>query len=197
MYDKKNMPAPLFPTKGLKQKDSGRRREKKALIEDNLSLVSFTAKKYTGKTAEFDDLMSVGSIGLIKAADSFDPLKHVQFSTYASHCIKNEILMYLRKNTKPEVPLEKWKEEALFCSEEDLVWMEMERKINRSKLAEIADQLPSRQKKIIYLRFGLDGKLEQSQKAVAAIAGVSQSCVSKVERKFIELLKADMDNDAK
>lgn len=197
LYDKKNLSAPLFLTKGLKLEERERQKEKKALIEDNLSIVSFTAKKYTGKAAEFDDLVSVGSIGLIKAANSFDPLKNVQFSTYASHCIKNEILMYLRKNMTPEIPLEEWKEEAFFGSEEDLVWVEMERKINRGNLKEIAERLPPRQKKIIYLRFGLDGEPEQSQKNVAAITGVSQSCVSKVERKFIKLLKADMADDVK
>ena len=194
---KENAGVPLFPAKDLPEISGPGLYEKRSLVEKNLAIVTFVANKYTGRATEFEDLVSVGNIGLIKAADTFDPFKNVQFSPYASRCIENKILMYLRKNTRREVPLGNWKAERMAESGEDLVWAEMKRSIDLARVKETAKRLPPKQKKIICLRFGFGGERQRTQKEVARIAGVSQSCVSKVERKFSFLLKAAMGDDVK
>lgn len=167
---------------------------KEMLIEHNLRIVFFQAQKYAGRNAEFEDLVSIGSIGLIKAANSFDPEKKVRFATYASRCVKNEMLMYLRKGKNiREVPLEDQMHEEPGADE---VWEEAERRFDRERIEKLIGLLPHRQQRIVELRFGLNGQTEHSQKDVAKMVGVSQSHVSKTEKKFVRILKENMVNDA-
>lgn len=194
LYDKENAGAPSFADKSLPESGIG---AKRSLIEENLIIAFFVAKKYSRRADELEDLIAVGNVGLVKAAYTFNSLRKTQFSTYASRCVENEILMYLRRNMKREVLMGDWKTESLPEQGEDPVWREMEHSINIASIEETADRLPPKQKKIIYLRFGLDGKRERTQKEVARLVGVSQSNVSKVEQKFGFLLKDDLADDAK
>lgn len=178
----------------LRQIIAGDRSAKEILIERNLRIVFFAARKYAGPGAEFEDLMSIGSIGLIKAANTFDPEKNVRFSTYASRCVKNEMLMYLRRESNVEiVPFEEQ-----MCDDDaiDIVWEETERRIDRARIEELTALLPEKQRKIAILRFGLKGEKERNQKEVAEMTGVSQSYVSKTEKKFVRLLREKMAKDA-
>ncbi len=170
--------------------------EERLLVEEHLPLVVWEAKKYTGSGAEFEDLISVGSIGLLKAAGYFREDKNVKFSTYAARCIRNEILMYLRKNNRKEILLDNWEKE-LYADTRDLVWEAVEKKENHEALKKAASKLPARQKEIVWKRFGLGSGKESSQKEVAEEMGISQSCVSKAERKFTALLKKMMEKDVR
>ncbi|MEG2625680.1 MAG: sigma-70 family RNA polymerase sigma factor [Christensenella sp.] len=170
---------------------------KELLIEHNLRIVFFVARKYAGKKADFEDLMSVGSIGLIKAVNSFDSSKNIRFATYASVCIRNEILMYLRKTRNiEEIPFEdNVISDNMLGINEDTVWQETERRAIYKNVEELTSLLSPSQRKIVVLRFGLFGEKERTQKEVSEIVGVSQSCVSKVEKKFLRLLRENMVDD--
>lgn len=168
---------------------------KEALVEHNLRIVFFTAKKYAGAETEFEDLMSVGSIGLLKAVNGFDPSRNIRFTTYASKCVKNEMLMYLRKEKNViNVPLEDHIERD---NQEDEVWKETERRINCAQIEQLTELLPEKQREVAVLRFGLKGEKERNQKEVAELLGVSQSYVSKTEKKFVRILKENMIDDTK
>ncbi|MEG0584775.1 MAG: sigma-70 family RNA polymerase sigma factor [Christensenellaceae bacterium] len=173
------------------------------IIEKNAGLVIFTAKKYYNQVrnnAAFEDLVSIGSIGLIKAVHTFDASKKVKLSTYATKCIENEILMYLRRTSKQqkEVPLNEdtdfEKNNFQFnLQEEDIVWDAVEQSIDKQHLQDMIKELSPLQRKIVGLRFGLDGNYERTQQEAAKILGISQSYLSKIEKKIIRILKSKIE----
>ena len=179
---------------------------KKLLIEHNLRLVVYIAKKFDNTGVGVEDLISIGTIGLIKAINTFNPTKKIKLATYASRCIENEILMYLRRNnkTKLEVSIDEplnvdWDGNELLLSdilgtEEDTIYKDLENEAERKLLVRAINKLSSREKMIIKMRFGLDnpeGK-EKTQKEVADLLGISQSYISRLEKKIMQRLKREM-----
>ena len=174
------------------------------LIERNLRLVAHIVKKYYAQSSDQDDLISIGTIGLIKGISSFDPSKGARLATYAARCIENEILMYLRRNskTKLEVSIDEplnvdWDGNELLLSdvlgtEADTVMRPIEEDVDRSLLAAALEVLSPREKQIITLRFGLGGGKEQTQKEVADQLGISQSYISRLEKRIIQRLKKEI-----
>src|SRR6056297_2417969 len=175
---------------------------KSVLIERNLRLVVYIARKYDNTGIDIEDLVSIGTIGLIKAVNTFDVSKNIKLATYASRCIENEILMYLRKNNKKksEVSFDEplnidWDGNELKLSdvlgtEIDLIYKYIEEEVDRELLAEAMEYLTERERKIMILRFGLNKKkVELTQKEVADILGISQSYISRLEKRIIEKLK--------
>jgi RNA polymerase sporulation-specific sigma factor len=174
------------------------------LIEHNLRLVVYLAKRFENTGLELEDLVSVGTIGLIKAVGSFEPAKKIKLATYASRCIENEILMYLRKvvRRKLEVSLD----EPLNVDGEgnelllgdilgthnDAVYSEIESEVEKQLLMESISHLSEREQKIINLRFGINGRKEKTQKEVADLLGISQSYISRLEKKIINRLKKEI-----
>ena len=176
------------------------------LIERNLRLVSHIVKKYYSRTNDTEDLVSIGTIGLIKAISSFDPSKGARLATYASRCIENEILMYLRRNnkTKMEVSIDEplnvdWDGNELLLSDilgtdEDVIYRGIENEVERKLLMNAVSKLSKREKTIVRLRFGLgtvDGQ-EMTQKEVANLLGISQSYISRLEKKIMRQLKKEI-----
>ncbi len=201
------LPLPFEPeieTQMLNKLSYGDERAKAELIEHNLRLVVYIARKFENTQNDTDDLVSVGTIGLIKAINSFNVEKNIKLATYASRCIENEILMYLRRTVriKSEVsieePLNKDGEgnELLLSdvlgTDNDFVYKEIEYSVEKELLCESLKRLPEREKKIMFLRFGLSGKNEMTQKEVAQLLGISQSYISRLEKKIISRLKKDM-----
>ena len=183
-----------------------REKVKSTLIERNLRLVVYIAKKFDNTGISVEDLISIGTIGLIKAINTFNTDKNIKLATYASRCIENEILMYLRKNNKVklEVSIDEplnvvWDGNELLLSdilgtEEDCVYKSMEDEANRQMLRQAMKHLTAREKVIIDLRFGLnsrDGK-EKTQKEVADLLGISQSYISRLEKKIMKRLKTEL-----
>ena len=179
---------------------------KKTLIEHNLRLVVYIAKKFDNTGVGVEDLISIGTIGLIKAINTFNPAKKIKLATYASRCIENEILMYLRRNskTKLEVSIDEplnvdWDGNELLLSdilgtEEDTIYRDLENEAERKLLIKALNKLNSREKMIVRMRFGLDnpeGK-EKTQKEVADLLGISQSYISRLEKKIMQRLKREM-----
>ena len=179
---------------------------KKVLIEHNLRLVVYIAKKFDNTGVGVEDLISIGTIGLIKAINTFNPTKKIKLATYASRCIENEILMYLRRNskTKMEVSIDEplnvdWDGNELLLSdilgtEEDTIYKDLENEAERKLLIRALNKLNSREKLIVSMRFGLDnpdGK-EKTQKEVADLLGISQSYISRLEKKIMQRLKREM-----
>lgn len=179
---------------------------KKTLIEHNLRLVVYIAKKFDNTGVGVEDLISIGTIGLIKAINTFNPTKKIKLATYASRCIENEILMYLRRNSKTrlEVSIDEplnvdWDGNELLLSdilgtEEDTIYRDMEDEAERRLLIRALNKLNSREKLIVRMRFGLDdpdGK-EKTQKEVADLLGISQSYISRLEKKIMQRLKREM-----
>ena len=174
------------------------------LIRHNLRLVAHIVKKYYALPGDQDDLISIGTIGLMKAVDTFDSDRRARFSTYASRCIENEILMYLRKiqNQKTEVSIDEplnvdWDGNELLLSDilgtdGDTVNRELEQEVERSALRGLVSGLGEREQRIMRLRFGLDGGEERTQKEVADIIGISQSYISRLEKKIIRQLREEM-----
>ena len=177
---------------------------KASLVEHNLRLVVYIARKFDNTGADADDLVSVGTIGLIKAVNSFRPDKNIKLATYASRCIENEILMYLRRlvRVRNEVSFDEplntdWDGNELLLSdilgtESDLVMRPIEADVDRQLLHRAMDSLEPRERKIITLRFGLDGREERTQKEVADVMGISQSYISRLEKRIIARLKKEM-----
>ena len=171
------------------------------LIEHNLRLVVFLAKKYENTGVDLEDLVSIGTIGLIKGIKTYKRDKNIKLATYASRCIDNEILMFLRKNKKikTEVSLEEslsfdpdgneLKLEDVLGTEKDVVTKRIEEETEKKLVMEEINKLPMRDKEIIVLRYGLDGKKALTQKEVADILGISQSYISRIEKKVIRKLK--------
>ena len=179
---------------------------KKLLIEHNLRLVVYIAKKFDNTGVGVEDLISIGTIGLIKAINTFNPSKKIKLATYASRCIENEILMYLRRNskTKMEVSIDEplnvdWDGNELLLSdilgtEEDTIYRDLEDEAERKILFRALNKLSGREKLIVRMRFGLDhpeGK-EMTQKEVADQLGISQSYISRLEKKIMHRLRMEM-----
>lgn len=204
------LPEPLEPEEEqMLLAKIGTREEGKAkeiLIERNLRLVVYIAKKFDNTGVGVEDLISIGTIGLIKAINTFAPDKKIKLATYASRCIENEILMYLRRTnkTKLEVSIDEplnvdWDGNELLLSDilgtdEDVIYRDIEDEVDRKMLTKALGTLSSRERLIIELRFGLnseDGE-EMTQKEVADLLGISQSYISRLEKKIIKRLKREM-----
>ena len=177
-----------------------------ALIEHNLRLVVYIAKKFDNTSVGVEDLISIGTIGLIKAINTFKPDKNIKLATYASRCIENEILMYLRRNnkTKLEVSIDEplnvdWDGNELLLSDilgtdEDVIYHGIEDEIEKNLLNTAISRLAPRERKIVELRHGLtneDGE-EMTQKEVADLMGISQSYISRLEKKIMKRLKKEI-----
>ncbi len=201
------LPKPLSPEEEaslIGKTLSGDEKAKNSLIEHNLRLVIFLARKFDNDRAETDDLISVGTIGLIKAVNSFEPEKNIKLATYASRCIENEILMYLRKTARrrAEVSLEEPLNvdgdgnELLLSdvlgTEPDSVSGSLDRSCDVGILYECMEMLSEKERNIVDLRFGLSGKAVCTQKEVADLMGISQSYISRLEKKIFLKLKKDM-----
>lgn len=201
------LPKPLTPEEeeqyavAAKNGDAAAREK---LIEHNLRLVVYIAKKFENTSVDTEDLVSIGTIGLIKAVNGFDPEKKIKLATFAGRCIENEILMYLRKTVrlKTEVSLDEplnvdgEGNELLLGdvlgTENDLVFKNLETTVEKQLLAEGLKKLSERERKIVDLRFGLDGGEEKTQKEVADLLGISQSYISRLEKKIIKRLKKEI-----
>ncbi|MGI6453982.1 MAG: RNA polymerase sporulation sigma factor SigE [Syntrophomonadaceae bacterium] len=180
--------------------DSGDMAVKGVLIEHNLRLVVYIAKKFENTGINLEDLISIGSIGLIKAVNTFEPQKNIKLATYASRCIENEILMFLRRNLKnrAEVSLDEplnvdWDGNELLLSDvlgtdTDMIYKKIEGEVEKNLLRQAMQKLSSREKMIIQLRFGLDENEEKTQKEVADILGISQSYISRLEKRILKRL---------
>lgn len=177
---------------------------RKILIEHNLRLVVYIARRFENTGINVEDLISIGTIGLIKAVGSYRLDKNIRLATYASRCIENEILMYLRKNAsrKGEISIDEplntdWDGNELLLSdvlgtEEDTVMRPIEEDVDRSLLATALESLSPRERQIITLRFGLGGGRERTQKEVADALGISQSYISRLEKRIISRLKKEI-----
>ena len=179
---------------------------KKLLIEHNLRLVVYIAKKFDNTGVGVEDLISIGTIGLIKAIQTFNPTKNIKLATYASRCIENEILMYLRRNnkTKLEVSIDEplnvdWDGNELLLSdilgtEEDSIYRELENEVEHKLLVRAIGCLSNRERMIVQMRYGLftyEGN-EKTQKEVADMLGISQSYISRLEKKIMKRLRREM-----
>lgn len=178
---------------------------KSILIERNLRLVVYIARKFENTGVGVEDLVSIGTIGLIKAINTFNPSKNIKLATYASRCIENEILMYLRRNNriKTEISIDEplnvdWDGNELLLSdilgtESDIIYRSLEDEIDRELLNTAMKKLSSREKKIMELRFGLTNGVEKTQKEVADMLGISQSYISRLEKRIISRLKKEIN----
>ena len=179
---------------------------RKVLIEHNLRLVVYIAKKFDNTGVGVEDLISIGTIGLIKAINTFNPDKNIKLATYASRCIENEIMMYLSRNnkTKMEVSIDEplnvdWDGNELLLSdilgtEEDTIYKDLENEVERKLLIRAINRLSGRERTIIQMRFGLgtpDGE-ERTQKEVADMLVISQSYISRLEKKIMQRLRREM-----
>lgn len=186
--------------------EQGSETAKACLIEHNLRLVVYIAKKFDNTGVGVEDLISIGTIGLIKAINTFNPGKKIKLATYASRCIENEILMYLRRNskTKMEVSIDEplnvdWDGNELLLSDilgtdEDVIYRDIESQVERSLLGKAIGKLSKREQTIVRLRFGInmpDGR-EKTQKEVADLLGISQSYISRLEKKIMKRLKKEI-----
>ena len=204
------LPAPLEPRREayvISKLDTDQHQEAKAiLIEHNLRLVVYIAKKFDNTGVGVEDLISIGTIGLIKAINTFNPVKNIKLATYASRCIENEILMYLRRTSKMklEVSIDEplnvdWDGNELLLSdilgtEEDVIYKDMEDEVEKDLLKNAVSRLSPRERKIVELRYGLkrrDGA-EMTQKEVADLMGISQSYISRLEKKIMMRLKKEI-----
>ncbi len=181
---------------------------RQTLIEHNLRLVVFIARKFENTGVQLEDLISIGTIGLIKAVNTFDPQKKIKLATYASRCIENEVLMFLRRHsrTKVEVSLDEplktdWDGNELLLSDvlgtdSDIVYRGMEESAERDMLFEALSHLGARERQIMNMRFGLSGQPEMTQKEVAGVLGISQSYISRLEKRILQRLHGDMMKQA-
>lgn len=183
---------------------TGDRAVKTVLIERNLRLVVYIARKFENTGVGIEDLVSIGTIGLIKAVNTFDPTKKIKLATYASRCIENEILMYLRRNNKTRIevsfdePLNiDWDGNELLLSDvlgtdNDSTYKYVEEEIDKNLLDSAMSHLSDREKVIVELRFGLKDGTEKTQKEVADSLGISQSYISRLEKRIIKKLKKEI-----
>ena len=177
---------------------------KSKLIEHNLRLVVYIARKFENTGINVEDLISIGTIGLIKAINTFNPDKNIKLATYASRCIENEILMYLRKNqtSKVEISIDEplnvdWDGNELLLSDilgtdSDVTYQRIEKEVDVNLLRVAMRMLSPREQEIMRLRFGLMGNKELTQKEVADILGISQSYISRLEKRIIKRLKKEI-----
>jgi RNA polymerase sporulation-specific sigma factor len=188
----------------LEKLEAGDKTVKSVLIERNLRLVVYIARKFENSGVGIEDLVSIGTIGLIKAVNTFDPGKKIKLATYASRCIENEILMYLRRNNKirAEVSFDEplnidWDGNELLLSdvlgsENDSTYKHVEEEIDKNLLDSAMEHLNEREKMIVQLRFGLRDGSEKTQKEVADLLGISQSYISRLEKRIIKKLKKEI-----
>ena len=201
------LPPPLPPEQERAALDAltrGQPQARDLLITHNLRLVVYIAKKFETPTAGIEDMISIGTIGLIKAVNTSEPTKNIKLATYASRCIENEILMFLRKNAgrRVEVSFDEplntdYDGNELLLSdvlgtEADVVMRPLEDDVDLCLLASALDTLSPREREIITLRFGLGGGKEQTQKEVADRLGISQSYISRLEKRIIQRLKKEI-----
>lgn len=184
--------------------EDGDRTVKSVLIERNLRLVVYIARKFENTGVGIEDLVSIGTIGLIKAVNTFDPNKKIKLATYASRCIENEILMYLRRNnkTRSEVSFDEplnidWDGNELLLSdvlgtENDIIYKYLEEEVDRKLLNIALQKLNGRERRIMELRFGLLDGTEKTQKEVADMLGISQSYISRLEKRILKRLKKEI-----
>lgn len=201
------LPMPLEPEEEqmlIEEMQSGNGQARDKLVEHNLRLVVYIAKKFENTGLELEDLISIGAIGLIKAVGTYKFDKKIKLATYASRCIENEILMQLRKNTK--IKLEVSLDEPLnfdsdgnellladvLFAEEDNVSKNLDKSVEKQLLWRSIEKLGKREKEIMMLRFGLDGKEEKTQKEVAEMLGISQSYISRIEKKILGKMKEEI-----
>ena len=201
------LPPPLSreeEAKIMEQLRAGDEEVQQTLIERNLRLVVYIARKFENTGVCVEDLISIGTIGLIKAVNTFDAEKRIKLATYASRCIENEILMYLRRSCKLklEVSLDEplnvdWDGNELLLSDilgtdAEAIYRGIEDEVDKELLSLAMKKLTPREKKIMELRFGLYGNREYTQKQVADMMGISQSYISRLEKHIIKLLKSEM-----
>jgi len=201
------LPAPFEPAEEqswINRLMNGEKEAKDALIEHNLRLVVYIAKKFENTGVGIEDLISIGTIGLIKAVNTFDANKRIKLATYASRCIENEILMYLRRTSriKLEVSFDEplnvdWDGNELLLSdilgtENDVISRDIEDEVDRELLRAALIRLTPRERTIVELRFGLNDQPECTQKQVADLLGISQSYISRLEKRIIKRLQREM-----
>ena len=202
-YSNNVFPDPLSKEeeeKYIERMINGDKEARSKLIEHNLRLVVFLAKKYENTKIDLEDLVSIGTIGLIKGVNTYQNDKNIKLATYASRCIDNEILMYLRKTKKKRTEVS-FEDSLSFDSEgnelhledvlgtkEDIVTKPIEDELDKYLMYKEVDKLGKRDKEIIELRYGLNGKKEMTQKEVANLLGISQSYISRIEKKVIKKL---------
>ncbi len=184
--------------------ETGDKTVKNVLIERNLRLVVYIARKFENTGVGIEDLVSIGTIGLIKAVNTFDPHKKIKLATYASRCIENEILMYLRRNNKnrSEVSFDEplnidWDGNELLLSdvlgtENDIIYKCLEEEVDRKLLNVALQKLNGRERRIMELRFGLQDGAEKTQKEVADMLGISQSYISRLEKRILKRLRKEI-----
>ncbi len=184
--------------------ESGDLAVKRILIERNLRLVVYIARKFENTGVDIEDLTSIGTIGLIKAINTYNPGRNIKLATYASRCIENEILMYLRKNSRArsEVSFEEplnvdWDGNELLLSDilgtdSDIIQRNLEEETDKKLLVSAMNKLSGREKRIMELRFGLNNHLEKTQKEVADMLGISQSYISRLEKRILGRLKREI-----
>ncbi|MGE5550317.1 MAG: RNA polymerase sporulation sigma factor SigE [Bacteroidota bacterium] len=188
----------------LERLQGGERSVKGVLIERNLRLVVYIARKFENTGIAIEDLVSIGTIGLIKAVNTFDPSKRIKLATYASRCIENEILMYLRRNsrTRSEISFDEplnvdWDGNELLLSdvlgtESDVIYKYVEEEVDKNLLGTALTHLTGREKCIVELRYGLRDGVEKTQKEVADFLGISQSYISRLEKRIIKKLRREI-----
>ena len=201
------LPPPLERTEEaalIARMDAGDESVRRTLIEHNLRLVAYIARRFENTGINIEDLISIGTIGLIKAVNTYRSDKNIKLATYASRCIENEILMHLRKTApqKSEVSFDEplntdWDGNELLLSDilgtdEDMVMKPIEDDVDRQLLNDAVDRLSPREKEIITLRFGLGGREEKTQKEVADLMGISQSYISRLEKRIIVRLRKEI-----
>lgn len=202
------LPPPLSTEdeqKVMQRISEGDQTAREPLIVHNLRLVVYIAKKFENTNINIEDLISIGTIGLIKAVNTFSPDRKIKFATYASRCIENEILMFLRKASqkKNEISIEEPLNtdydgnELLLCdvlgSDADIINRDIEQELERDLLLDAVSKLNTREAMIMELRFGLNGNTEHTQKQVADLLGISQSYISRLEKKIIRRLKNELE----
>ncbi len=199
------LPEPLSAERERELVEEGSEKAKEELIVHNLRLVVFIARKFDGNAGNLEDLISIGTIGLIKAVNTFCAEKNIKLATYASRCIENEILMYLRKTSsrKNEISIDEpinvdYDGNELLISDilgsdSDEISLHIEQEDERSLLRLIVGELPERERVIMEMRFGLGGREEYTQKQVADILGISQSYISRLEKRIIKKIKIKIE----
>ena len=202
-----SLPPPLSKKeeeKIMKELKNGIEDNRELLIVHNLRLVVYIAKKFDGKNTSTEDLISIGTIGLMKAVRTFDPNKNIKLATYASRCIENEILMHLRKisNSKTEVSFDDplsvdWDGNELLLrdvlgSEPDEISKNVEYEDEKRLLCDVVNALPEKEKNLMNKRFGLGGEQEHTQKQLADLLGISQSYISRLEKRILLKIKKEM-----
>jgi len=204
------LPAPLTRSQervALEKLKNGDESIRTLLIERNLRLVVYIARKYDNTGVGLEDLISIGTIGLIKSVNTFDPEKNIKLATYASRCIENEILMHLRRTSKmrTEISIDEplnvdWDGNELLLSDilgtdNDVVTRNIEMEVEKQILMSAIRRLSRRDRNIMMMRFGLGGTERKTQKEVADLLGISQSYISRLEKRIIQKLKADLQGN--